>query len=206
MANVYAVSLVVILLAIAFYFFSNSNQTIPGATISQTPSSTETTTQNQTTTQIQPTNFLQRRYYINVSSGKGVTWFDNSTVSDVRSAFSDWQNAENGFIKFNEVDSPPADITISFVSGISQNATAKTIGETFVSLGLIKGTIQFVPQGVPCRNVGIIAHELGHIIGLEHNETNRFDTMYPLQSYGCDQSISQYDIDQAHLLIAELIS
>jgi predicted Zn-dependent protease len=201
MANASAIILIIILLAIIFYFFGNRN-------FSETEfqSTTSTTSTTSSSAAINQPNFLRRKYYIDISSGKGLTWFGNSTINDIRTAFSDWQNAENNFIQFYEVNDSSADITIKFVSGINQSVTTKTIGETYVSVGLIKGSIQIVPQGVPCRNVGIIEHELGHIIGLEHNETNRFDIMYPLQSYGCDQSISDFDVQQARNFIEQLIS
>jgi hypothetical protein len=199
MANASAIILIIVLLAVIFYFFINQN--FPTREFHQSTTSTTSSS-----IAINQSNFLRRKYYIDISSGKGLTWFGNSTINDIRTAFSDWQNVENNFIQFYEVNDSSAEITIQFVGGINQTTTTKTIGETYVSVGLIKGSIQFVPQGVPCRNVGIIEHELGHIIGLEHNETNRFDIMYPLQSYGCDQTISDFDVQQAHNFIEQLIS
>lgn len=204
MASTILVAVLIVLIAAAgFYFFTQINKTLTTGLHKQTE--TTTTTSPTTATSIS-TNFLRRKFYINIFSGTGLTWFDNSTLTDVRDGIYAWQYATNNLIQFTEANNSSADITIAFVSGINQTPTSKTIGETYSREGLIKGSIQIVPQGVPCRNVGIITHEIGHIIGLDHNETNRFDIMYPLQSYGCDQNISSYDSEQAKKLIEELIS
>lgn len=193
----------ILIVAVGLYFFTQKNFTPAIKSSTETQTST-TVTSSATTSTVN--NFLRRKFYINYSSGNGLIWFGNSTITDVRDGIYAWQTATNGLIQFNEVNDTNADITVSFVSGINQTTTTKTIGETYAKVGLIKGSIQIIPQGVPCRNVGIIEHELGHIIGLDHNQTNRFDIMYTFQSYGCDQNISAYDVDKAKNLINELIS
>ena len=204
MVSAILIVVVIILIAAgAFYFLSQTNKPLTNELHKQTGT---TTAISATTTTSTSANFLRRKFYINFSSGTGLIWFDNSTITNVRDGIYAWQYATNNLIQFTEVNNSNADIAISFTSGINQTATSKTIGETYSREGLIKGSIQIVPQGPPCRNIGIIMHEIGHIIGLDHNETNRFDIMYPLQSYGCDQNISSYDSEQAKKLIEELIS
>jgi len=203
MVNLIGIAILLVLIVLAsWYFLSKTEQSNPVIETRETTSTSALTT----TITSDIANFLQRKFYINVSSGIGVTWFGNSTLRDVRDGFNAWQSATDNLIQFNEVNDSNADIIVEFTGELNKTPSTKTIGETFVRTGLIKGSIQIVPQGVPCRNSGILIHELGHIIGLEHNQTNRFDIMYSLQSYGCDQNISSYDAEEAKKLIEELIS
>ena len=203
MVNLIGIVILLVLIVLSsWYFLSKTEQSNPVIETRETTSTSALTT----TITSDIANFLQRKFYINVSSGIGVTWFGNSTLRDVRNGFNAWQSATDNLIQFNEVNDSNADIIVGFTGELNKTPSTKTIGETFVRTGLIKGSIQIVPQGLPCRNTGILAHELGHIIGLEHNQTNRFDTMYPFQSFGCDQNISSYDAEEAKKLIEELIS
>jgi len=196
-----SLALVILLILIGYYSLTWQNKTE-----STTITTTSSTNPLSTTSTASLPNFLRRKFYINESSGAGLQWFSNDIIKNVRDGVYIWQYETDNMLQFYEVNDSNADIVIQFVSGISQNSTTKTIGETYVKTGLIKGNIQIVPQGVPCRNVGITMHELGHVIGLDHNTTNRFDIMYPLQSYGCDQNISSYDVVLAKQQIEELIS
>ena len=199
MVSLAIVAVLIILLVFIGLYFLLTNQNLP-----TTEFQTETTTSETTTTS--STNFLRRTYYINTTSGIGVSRFDNNTLKDVRNGFNAWQLATNSLIQFTEVNYSNASIEVSFVDELNRSTSTITIGETFVRSGLIKGTIQIVPQALSCRNTGIMIHEIGHIIGLEHNQTERSDIMYPLQNLACGQSISSYDAEHAKMLIEDLIS
>jgi len=175
---------------------SNSNK-VTSQTTTQiiTASTTQTTTEN---TIKKANQTIPIRVFIDESSGKGLTFFDNFTVSDVRVALKVWENRTK-VIQFIDVNNEKvADITIKWSSNLTSEPGKKTVGEAWYRSGLIGGILYLLPSGMSCRNQNRAMHEIGHLFGLNHS-TDYMSVMYQYES--CAQSITDDDVNKTLTLL-----
>lgn len=196
-----AFSFVVLLALVSIYFWStfNSHKSV------EPNQASSTTLLVSTTTTVSPVNkSLTREVFLDIKSGEGLPWFSNKTLDDVRSGMKIWEERTNHSIKFEEVRGESvADIAIKFSNYFNISSPGKkTIGEAFVYLGEIRGTIYLSPSGASCRNQVRAIHEIGHIIGLNHS-TAHSSVMYPIES--CVQNITDDDARIAVELISQFV-
>jgi predicted Zn-dependent protease len=175
---------------------SNSNKTTSQTTTQIiTASTTQTTTEN---TIKKANQTIPIRVFIDESSGKGLTFFDNYTVSDVRVALKTWENRTK-VIQFIEIDNGKiADIVIKWSSNLTTVRGKKVVGEAWYRVENIGGTIYLLPSGVSCRNQNRAMHEIGHLFGLNHS-TDYMSVMYQYES--CAQSITNEDVNKTLTLL-----
>jgi len=193
------IGVVATILLITLWFFTSQVDLFSPTTTTST-----TSTSVPVTTTFPVAKSLTRETFLDVKSGEGLIWFTNSTVSDARTAMRIWEEKTNNLIKFEEIrGEPAADMVIKFSGSLNEsNPGFKTVGEAYIYLGQVRGTIYVLPSSLPCRNQGRIMHEIGHIIGLNHSEYY-MSVMYPIES--CVQNITDEDGRAAIDLISQII-
>lgn len=167
---------------------------------------TTSTTQTATTEMPQevkipkPNQTIPLRVFIDESSGKGLLYFDNYTITDTKTALKIWEERTK-IINFVEVENEKvADMIIKWSSNLTKTPGKKTVGEAWYREQEIGGTIYLLPSGMSCRNQGRTMHEIGHLFGLNHS-TNYLSVMYNIES--CAQNITDEDVSNVLKIFGE---
>jgi len=133
------------------------------------------------------------KFFIDTESCK------SDTIKDMNDAAAIWQNDTQGTISFLFVNnSADAQVNVQCERKLSREKEGRviieTIGETrprVINTGLYNLTIEaevaFLIRSVQCIQPIVHLHELGHVLGLGHNE-NPKSIMYQYES--CDQKIT----------------
>lgn len=169
---------------------------LPNETISKTITTTSTsqsiTSITQTTsTTTQQNQTIPLRVFIDENSGKGETFFDNSTVADVRTALKIWEERTKILEFIGVSNEKVADIVIKWSSNLTTKPGVKVVGEAWYRTDTIGGTVYLLPSGMSCRNQNRAMHEIGHLFGLNHS-TDYQSIMYQYES--CAQNITDEDV------------
>ncbi len=110
----------------------------------------------------------------------------NLTLRNIRTAFDMWENATKGRVKFVQSDSTPEDgIAIRLVTNLSGDTIgeAAPYGVVLQDYTLINGGVmELEPAYGGAENLVQIVHEIGHIMGLGHDD-NSHSVMYPWNAY-----------------------
>lgn len=144
------------------------------------------------------------RYYMDVSSGAGLSGFGEDDPEYVRQAMRTWEEKTNGVVSFQEVDSETdAEIVISWFPSLSDTPTSRVVGEGGPTKAvetegrytlLAGGEIFLLPTDNKCVGVNRPVHEMGHVLGLGHAPPGYGDIMYP-NELDCRQNITQVTVD-----------
>ena len=115
----------------------------------------------------------------------------NLTLYNLRLAFSQWENATRGKVRFVQANNSPEEGIIIEILPSLVNFTKgrETIGEAapvYYDLGsyslIVGGRMLIFPLYGGAENRVTLVHEIGHIMGLDHN-SNPHSVLYPTNIY-----------------------
>ena len=118
----------------------------------------------------------------------------------MQTAFAEWEEVADSIVRFKFVSKPTeADITVQFVDFVTNCSSNHAVGcahtttrgrnyyKALITIGtkesnvvLNQGVFQQVDSQRPVNNIyGVMLHEIGHAIGLDHSQNNQ-SIMYPV--------------------------
>lgn len=115
----------------------------------------------------------------------------NLTLENLRYAFDEWENATRDRVRFVQVnESPEQGVMIEIVPSLVNFSMGKeTIGEaapTYYQFAdysvIVGGDMKIFPLYGGSENRVTLVHEMGHIMGLDHNN-NSHSVLYPWNAY-----------------------
>jgi len=134
---------------------------------------------------------------------------DSGTVNDLADAAAIWQNDTGGTISFSIVNnSADAQVNVQCAKQLSRekegHVIVETVGETrprVINTGLYNLTVDaevaFLTRSFQCVQPIVHLHELGHVIGLAHDDDPK-SIMYQYEK--CDQKITPEIVDSVKQL------
>ncbi len=121
---------------------------------------------------------------VNIQTGQSVAGWNPQMITLVKQAFTEWQTALNGRIRFNYTNDPTkTDVTIKW----RRNLPGTEVGVQKIRWHdniLTDADIEIAvhnPQGKPLtqREIQYVAlHEIGHMLGIKGHSANPNDIMY----------------------------
>ena len=123
----------------------------------------------------------------------------SGTIDDLKAAAETWQIDTNGIVSFSFINSSASvQVTVQCSSELSRQKEGRiiieTVGETrprVINTGLYNLTVDaevaFLARSVKCVQPVVHMHELGHVLGLGHDDDTK-SIMYAYEE--CDQKIT----------------
>lgn len=157
-------------------------------------------------------NHVPIRFYMDTSSGEGLTGFDSEDLEYVRTAAKVWEEKTGGVVSFVEVADPEeAELVISWSASLTQMTGGRVVGEggptRAIETGgkytlLEGGEVFLIPTENRCVGVNRPVHEIGHVLGLGHAPAGFGDIMFS-KEISCNQNITGVTVRAIEILYEE---
>ncbi len=102
----------------------------------------------------------------------------------MKRAFQKWQAVSSNKIKFNYVEKGPADIDVAFLEKVSGDSPIASYSTNISGNKITKAEIRIASKGKDIKKYSknyiytTMLHEVGHVLGLPHNERKKSSIMY----------------------------